>query len=246
VNQRGEIDGRPVGPDAWQALATVYGHFTAMQVRDGCTRGLDLHLARLDAANREIFGKSLDTNLVRERIRHALGEVRDASVRVHVGEDTMLVTVRDPGGVPAVTQRLRTVRYQRELPHLKRSSGFPQEYHRRAAERDGYHEILLVSEDGTISEGGITNFGCWDGSTLVWPDAPALAGITMQVIRRGPIPSREATIRVADLTGYRAVFVTNARGIAAVESVDDVPMPTDQTFLTTLTDAYEAAPWDPI
>ena len=36
-----------------------YGHFTAMQVRAGATRGLPLHLARLDAANRELFGVPL-------------------------------------------------------------------------------------------------------------------------------------------------------------------------------------------
>src|ERR1700739_3822058 len=53
-----------------------------MQVRDGRTRGLDLHLARLDAAHRDIYGKSLDGNLVRARIRHALDGQPDASVRV--------------------------------------------------------------------------------------------------------------------------------------------------------------------
>lgn len=31
-----------------------------MQVRDLRTRGLDLHLARLDAAQREIYGTGLD------------------------------------------------------------------------------------------------------------------------------------------------------------------------------------------
>ena len=245
MDRRIEIDGRTAGPDAWHALDLGYGHFTAMQVRDGRTRGLDLHLARLDAAQREIFVHPLDTDLVRARIRHALGDTRDASVRVYAAETSIAVTVRDPGPGPDGPQRLRSVRYQRPLAHLKHSSGFAQEYHRRSAMRDGYHEILLTTDDGTISEGGITNLGCWDGTSLVWPDAPALAGITMQLLRRA-LPSRSAAIRVADLPSYRAVFVTNARGVAAVASVDDVPVPGDDAFAADLVATYDAVPWDTI
>jgi hypothetical protein len=52
-----EIDGAPADLAALRAvLLGGYGHFTAMQVRDGRTRGLDLHLRRLDAGNRELFG----------------------------------------------------------------------------------------------------------------------------------------------------------------------------------------------
>src|ERR1700761_9844012 len=61
-----------------------YGHFTAMQVRSARTRGLALHLARLDAATRELFGRGLDGDQVRAHIRHALGDIQDASVRVIV------------------------------------------------------------------------------------------------------------------------------------------------------------------
>jgi hypothetical protein len=38
-----EIDGQPAGPDLLRLQALGgYGHFTAMQVRDRCTRGFDL------------------------------------------------------------------------------------------------------------------------------------------------------------------------------------------------------------
>jgi hypothetical protein len=56
-----EIDGqRPTAEQLREAVVSHYGHFTAMQVRHGPVRGLDLHLARLDAANREMFGIPLD------------------------------------------------------------------------------------------------------------------------------------------------------------------------------------------
>ena len=56
-----EINGHGATADQLGFPALVnYGHFTAMQVRNRRVRGLDLHLARLDSATRELFGASLD------------------------------------------------------------------------------------------------------------------------------------------------------------------------------------------
>ena len=56
-----EIDGRPPRIEDLQRLALENsGHFTAMQVRNGRVRGLDLHLARLHQGSRELFGVGLD------------------------------------------------------------------------------------------------------------------------------------------------------------------------------------------
>lgn len=242
-----EIDGRAVSPaDALTLMGVGYGHFTAMQVRDGRVRGFDLHLSRLDNATREVFGRTLDGDLVRQRIRHALDGVRDASVRVFVAQDALIVTVRGPGDPPPAPQRLRSVRYQRPLAHIKHASGFAQTYHREAAIRDGYDEILLTADDGTIAEGGITNLAGWDGRSLVWPDGPHLAGITMQLLRRSGIPSRDASVNLAGLKEFTAVIVTNARGVTAVASVDDVPMNTDEAVVEMVRKTYAEIPGDPI
>jgi hypothetical protein len=51
-----EIDGRAVSDAQFRHLAlNSYGHFTAMQMR-----GLGRHLARLTAANHEMFGVAPD------------------------------------------------------------------------------------------------------------------------------------------------------------------------------------------
>jgi branched-subunit amino acid aminotransferase/4-amino-4-deoxychorismate lyase len=248
---RVEINGRPASPDA-QHVATWgnYGHFTAMQVRGRRTRGLDLHLARLDAANRELFDRGLAGDLVRDRIRHALDDIQDASVRVWGYEDGVLVIVQPPVEMPARPQALRTVRYQRPVAHIKHSGGFAQGYHLRRVQADGFDEALLTDADGTISEGAITNVGCWDGSTVIWPDAPALAGITMQLLWRGlahlGVPQEHRAVRVSDLPSSRGVFITNSHGIAPVDRVDDLRVPVEDKVMTALATAYQEVPWDAI
>jgi branched-subunit amino acid aminotransferase/4-amino-4-deoxychorismate lyase len=254
---RVEVNGSPATAGPLQYLALVnYGHFTAMQVRDGRVRGLSLHLARLDGATRELSGTGLDGDRVRSHIRHALASDRDASVRVIVfwpdGDATpaVMVTVRPPGEMPAGPQRLMSAPYQRPAPHIKHIGGFGQAYHNRLAASQGFDGALLVAPDGTIAEGAITNIGFSDDTTVTWPDAPCLLGITMQLVepRLAPLglPSRHAPVRLADLPSCTGAFVTNSRGIAPVERIDGVAIPVSPALMKTVHGSYESVPWDPI
>jgi branched-subunit amino acid aminotransferase/4-amino-4-deoxychorismate lyase len=256
VALRVEIDGQPASAEQLSALAQdIYGHFTAMQVRDGRVRGLALHLARLAAANQELFGAGLDHGTVRDHIRRALGEDRrDASVRVYVlellGQPSVVVTVRPPGGMPQVPWKLQAVPYQRSLAHIKHVADFGQGYYQRLAHRNGFDEALLTGPGEVISEGSITNVGFCDGATVVWPDAPALAGITMQLLDQqlpgAGLASRRAQVRVPDAGSFSTVFVTNARGIAAVAEIDEHAVPVDAGLIAALTAAYQSTAWDSI
>jgi branched-subunit amino acid aminotransferase/4-amino-4-deoxychorismate lyase len=252
-----EINGHTATAEELSHPALVnYGHLTVMQVRGGRTRGMDLHLARLDAANNVLFGAGIDAQLVRERIRHALGDTEDASVRASVfwpeGDDapSIMVVVRPPAAAPSVPQSLQTALYQRPVPHVKHLGGFGQIYYGRRAERAGYDDALLVDADGVIAEGGITNLGCYDGKSVIWPDAPALDGITMLLLEQAlpaqGVPSRRGPVRIADLESYAAVFVTNSRGVAAVGRVNELELPVSEEFMKTVIQAYESVPWDPI
>jgi branched-subunit amino acid aminotransferase/4-amino-4-deoxychorismate lyase len=251
-----EIDGVPASPAQLRAAALGgYGHFTAMQVRGGRVRGFDRHLDRLDAANREVFGTGIDAAALAGHIRHALGDdIADASVRVYVqeadGSPSTMVTVRPPGSMPAGPWKLRAVPYQRPLAHIKHTGDFGQRYYQRLAHASGFDEALLTGPDAIISEGTITNIGFFDGAEVVWPAAPALAGITMQLLERAlaghGLSSRRGHVRLAELASFAAVFVTNARGIAPVGLVDDVALPVDDGFMERLADAYESVGWDRI
>jgi branched-subunit amino acid aminotransferase/4-amino-4-deoxychorismate lyase len=250
---RFEIDGRrATAEDLFGPVLRPYGHFTAMQVRAGRVRGLALHLARLDSAHRDLFGAGLDGELLRGRIRHALGNVRDASVRVHVyaagGGDaaTVLVAVRPPKAGPSSARRLLSVPYQRSVPEVKHIGDFGQAYYQRLARRGGHDDALLVAADGTVSETATANIGFLEAATVVWPEAPLLAGITMQLlVAHGP-PSRRRPVRVADLPSFEGAFVANSRGIAAVSHLDGVALPLATGRTRALIEIYESLTGDPI
>jgi len=209
-----EINGRPAaaGELGYRALVN-YGHFTMMQVRNASVRGLDRHLGRLDAATRELFGTGLSGEVVRDRLRHALaGHADDASVRVDVfrpegDEDaSVMVTVRPPAAPPGRPQALRTVSYERPAAHLKHAGTFGQIYFGLRAERDGFDDALLTGPGGIISEAAISNIGFFDGDAVIWPDAPALHGITMQLLEQrlpaAGLRSRRAHVRLGDLPSF--------------------------------------------
>ncbi|MEU4741770.1 aminotransferase class IV [Actinosynnema sp. NPDC023658] len=244
-----EIDGRPPTADeVAPGLLANYGHFTAMQVRDRRVKGLDLHLHRLDQANRELYGTGLDHDHVRSLLSHALGDdVRDAAVRVIVfGLDvpSVMVVVRPPATPPATPQRLMSVDYTRPLPHVKHLGGFGQIHHGHRAERAGYDDALLTA-GGVVVEGAIANIAFLDGDDLVWPQADWLHGITMQLLERA-LPSRREVVWLADVGRFRSALLTNSIGVVGVARIDDVEFPADTAALARVQDAYDAIRADPV
>jgi branched-subunit amino acid aminotransferase/4-amino-4-deoxychorismate lyase len=255
---RVEMDGQSATLEQiWTLDLSASGHFTAMQVRGRRTLGLDFHLARLDGATRELFGVGLDGDRVRSYLRHALADdAADAAMRVNVfrsGADddvSVMVSVRPPASAPADYQSLQTVEYQRPCAHIKHASGFGQSYYGGLAQANGFDEALFVGPGGVICEGSITNIGFIDGDVIVWPDAPALRGVMMQVMQReldrAGVAWRYETVHVADLASFDGAFVTNSHGMATVARIDDRSLPTEAELLRIGKQLLAAAPNDPI
>jgi branched-subunit amino acid aminotransferase/4-amino-4-deoxychorismate lyase len=255
-----EVDGEPATADLLPSVLGGYGHFTAMQVRGGRVRGLRFHLARLDGATRELFGTALDGGRVRSAVGHALSSAgrADASVRVHVyqpqdtpgGPVALVVTVRPPGDGARGPLRVKSVAYQRPAAHLKHLGGFGQSYHLRQVAAQGFDEALLTAPDGEIAEGAVTNIGFVAGGSVVWPTAPHLRGVTLQVLEErldaAGIPQVRRPLRPADVPGFDGAFLANSRGTAVISLLDDTPLPTDAELLTRIGELYESAPWDAI
>jgi branched-subunit amino acid aminotransferase/4-amino-4-deoxychorismate lyase len=227
-----------------------WGHFTAMQVRGGRARGLDLHVARLEAAHREVYRRALGGGEVRGRIRHALGGQPDASVRVYGYWAGLIVTVREPQDRPRRPHSMRSMHFQRPLAGLKHVGSWGQGRFREAALAAGFDEGLLVDQEGRISEGTITNVGFWRDGTVVWPDAPKLPGITMLLLQRqltaAGIPQAEAPVRVQDLASYEGMILCNSHGWAPVNRVDDLMIRQDESFAGIIAAATDRCGWDKI
>lgn len=239
---RCELNGAPASAADLRALAlTNYGHFTAMQVEAGGIRGLDLHLARLDDSTRELFGHPLDESVVRKYMRSVLGDFNGtASMRVNVfsrrlhrdrmaepAPPDVVVSVAAPRRIETTPVRLKSFRYERVLPHVKHVGTFGLFHHRRLAQLDGFDDALFVDASGAVSEASIWNIGFFDGRGVVWPDAPALRGVSMQLLQKGlrerGVPSDSHRIAHADVGAFRSAFLTNCscavRPIAEIDGV---------------------------
>jgi branched-subunit amino acid aminotransferase/4-amino-4-deoxychorismate lyase len=227
-----------------------WGHFTAMQVRGGRARGLALHLARLAAAHDEVYGRALDGQQVRARIRHALGGRTDASVRVYGYWAGLIVTVREPRDMPRRPHSMTALHFQRPLARLSHAGSRGQGRFRQAALAAGLDEGLLADEAGRISEGTATNAGFWRDETVTWPDAPKLAGITMLLLQRqltaAGIRQAEEPVSVQDLPACHGMTLRNSRGRAPVSRVDDQAIAQDEAFAGIITAAMNTCPWDEI
>ncbi len=256
---RFELNGDPLGPDAALAGMVSYGHFTAMQVRNGRVRGLAFHLERLAASTRLLFGTELDVGLVRSYLRQAIADEPALSVRVVVLTRSfdepmapeILVRTGPPHPADPTPLRLRTVRYQRDLPQVKHLGTFGLIHEARQARLAGFDDALFVDPAGRISEASIWNVAFLAGDTVVWPEAAVLPGITMLVqqdaLRRLGVPQETREVVPADLRGFDAMVVTNSETPGrAVTSVDDFVLPPADPAVALLAEAYETVPWDEI
>lgn len=258
-----ELNGRAPDLAETHRLATTnYGHFTTMQVRDGKVRGLALHLARLDDGNEAFFSGRMgiaDEHRLRELIRHALGDTKDASVRVRFvpGEDEqappdVLVAVSDPvADVRGAPWRVRTIGYEREWPEHKHAATMGLIYARRNARLAGYDDALFLGPDGRVREGTTWNVAFWDGEMVVWPQAPLLKGVTMVLLQVAltmiGVPWSRRVIDASDLPDLLAAAAVNSRCPAQpIGSIDDVKFAEYARLAEVMDAAWATVPWDEI
>lgn len=238
-----------------------HAHFTAMQVRGGEVRGLDLHLERLRSASAELYGRALPDDRIRSLLRTALAaSPADVSLTATVysapgeftADDTteldVLVRTGPPASGPAGPLALTTVEYERPVPAVKHVGEVAKTYYMRRAVRDGFDDAAFIDRRGRFSEATIWNLAFWDGDSVVWPDAEMLTGTTMGIVRRQltrlDVPQRTQEITRADLPALAGAVVMNSwtPGVA-VHRIDSLPIPEAPRFLELLHRAYDAEPF---
>lgn len=268
---RMELNGVPATADDLRlALANNYGHFTALRVQRGEVRGLGMHLDRLQQATRELFAGELDRERVRGWLRQAVGaEQRELSVRINVfsrrfdrarpaapaAPDVLVSVAPAPPAAAPSALRLKSFRYQREMPHIKHVGTFPLFHFRALAQRAACDDALFVGADGLIAEASIWNIGFASGSgdatRIVWPRAPQLDGVGMRVLQAGlakkGIASVTQPVRLSEVGAFRAAFVTNASTVAQlVTHIDGTEFVRNTALQALLTRCHDAVPAEPI
>jgi branched-subunit amino acid aminotransferase/4-amino-4-deoxychorismate lyase len=254
------VDGVGVdAPDLASLALYNYGHFTSMRVEDMAVRGLGLHLARLVADSGHLFGHAIDPDRVRDLVRRAVpAHGGPVVVRVTVfapdfdlsrpGRDVrpkILVTQRPAPPTAQPPLRVRTCRFDRDLPGVKHTGLFGQLHERRSAQLDGYDDALFVGTGAVISEGPTWNIGFIRSGRVIWPESTCLPGVTMRLIRAAlaaaGVATRAVPVGVSTVADMDAAFATNAAtGVRAISHIDDLDLGRDGGLLARIGSAYWA------
>lgn len=255
------IDGAPATVEDLTHVALVnYGAYTAFRVENGGVRGLDLHLARLEASAIELFGEAVGEARLRELMRGAVGEGASCWLRVSLfapeigmrdpswrGRPRVMIGAFPPRPPLADALRVQVQTYQREATHLKHAATFGLVRARRAARDAGFDDALFVDGDGRISEGSLWNIGFLRDEEVVWPRAPMLAGVAQALIRRGlatgGLTDRTQDVGLDDLDGFDAAFACNSATPACpITAIGARAFPVDPDLIARLRAAWAANP----
>jgi branched-subunit amino acid aminotransferase/4-amino-4-deoxychorismate lyase len=259
------IDGARATPGDLGYLALVNsGAYTSFRVAAGAARGLDLHLARLEASGVELFGAPVGERRLRELMRGAVAGRGECWLRVSLfspdigprspartGAPKVMTAVFPPPPPLAASLRLAVQAYRREAPQLKHVATFGLIRARRRALAAGFDDALFVDEAAGIAEGSLWNIGFLEGERVVWPQAPMLAGVGQALIRRGlsgvGLADTVAPVRLTDLARFDGAFVCNSATPACpVTAIGDHAFPVRAEAIERLERAWTSNRPEPI
>ncbi|MET0581243.1 MAG: aminotransferase class IV family protein [Pseudoxanthomonas sp.] len=256
------LNGQPATADDLRLLAVVnYGHYSSMQVRNGAVQGIALHEQRLQAGTFELFGTNLDFSVVREQMRAAVVTAPECTLRATVFSRSFdfrnpagtfdaetLLSLSPPAQAASRALKVKSFEFQRPLPHVKHVGTFPLFHYRRLALGQGYDDALFVDASDRISEGSVWNLGLWDGSQVVWPEAPALRGTSEQLLQAGlresGIGQVVRPVCLPDLKEFRGAFASNASGVQQIASIDETEFQATRDLSEILQRALQSQSWE--
>ncbi|TFC30439.1 branched-chain amino acid aminotransferase [Cryobacterium sp. TMT1-3] len=235
-----------------------FAHFTAMQIRHRSIRGLDLHLKRLRDASDAMFGRHLPDAQIVDYLRVALSAApEDASLaffitsspgefvaprsKVHLD---VLTRITDAATVPLGPLALDVVAHERDLPQVKHVGEVAKTLLLRQAVTRGFDDAAFEDSAGRLSEATIWNLALWDGSSVIWPEANILIGVTMEILQRQlnalGVEQKTQPIRRNESLGHLAGVVMNSwtPGIA-IARIGDHRLIEDADFTALLHSAYK-------
>ena len=258
-----QIDGQPATVADLTPLAFAgFAHFTAMQVRKGRVRGLDLHLERLRGASLALFDADIPDDRVRSYLRGAImaagGEALSVTATVFTrrGEFTpaseqndlsLLIRTSPAFNGPKGLLRLAVAQHERALPAFKHTGETAKTYYLRDARKRGFDDAIFLDRHGRLSEATIWNVAYWDGSAVIWPIADVLTGVTMAILKRQltdlGVPQQEVAVTPDMVGGYAGAVVMNSwtPGVS-ISSIGETVIPAAPEFVELFHTAYLREP----
>ncbi|WP_372706328.1 aminotransferase class IV [Brevundimonas sp.] len=259
------VDGAPAALDDMAHVALVnYGAYTSFGVEEGGVRGLDLHLARLEAEATELFGQPVGETRLRDQMRSAVAGREACWLRVSLfspeisartpdwrGQPKVMIAVSPPPQPLACGLRLQVQTYAREAAHLKHVATFGLIRARRAARLAGFDDALFADTEGRVSEGSLWNIGFVCDDQVVWPQAPMLAGVAQSLVQSGlntvGLRGTTAPVNQSDLADFEAAFICNsATPTCPVAAIDDRAFATAPALIERLHAAWASNAPKPI
>lgn len=260
-----QLDGRPLAEKDLPLLTMLhFGHFSSLQVRNGCVKGAALHLARLRAASQELFGTTLPEETLRDYLRSGVAASPDCSLRINVfttAPDAKVFAPKDLRVLVSCTEprqrgtgplKVGMAVYERLLPGIKHAGiAVASLHHRRLARLQGFDDVLYTDAAGHVLEGSIWNIGFYDGLHFVFPEGPMLDGTALQLMQRGlqqlehPVVQRK--VHRDELSVFSGAFLLNSSNPARIiAQIDETIFSTPASLAMILEQAYEAMPWEPV
>jgi branched-subunit amino acid aminotransferase/4-amino-4-deoxychorismate lyase len=147
--------------------------------------------------------------------------------------------------------RLQSIRHERVLPGIKHVGTFDLFHQWRQARLGGHDDVVFTTAAGEVSEGSIWSIGFWDGERVIWPDAPALPGITRQLLDAGlraqGVGTEVRPVVLGQLDRLRSAFILNSGSVGPmVECIDSQRFEVDAGLLQRLQSAHESRPLERI
>jgi branched-subunit amino acid aminotransferase/4-amino-4-deoxychorismate lyase len=230
------VDGRlvPAGEPAVRAEDQGFQHglavYDGMLLDKGCRIFEEQHIARLEHAARALeitWPLPISIRSALDEYVAALGEEGPLLLRTQIsrgvgGVPTVVITSRDvdPWPYPGikVTVEARAKVSSSELEQLKSTNRLRNVLAREAAVRAGAWEALLMTEEGDLTEGTVSNLFCvLDGVVLTPPVERGLlpgivrAELLAELSVRGDGFS-ERQLGLAEISRASEVFLTNTSG----------------------------------
>jgi branched-subunit amino acid aminotransferase/4-amino-4-deoxychorismate lyase len=230
------VDGRlvPAGEPAVRAEDQGFQHglavYDGMLLDKGCRIFEEQHIARLEHAARALeitWPLPISIRSALDEYVAALGEEGPLLLRTQIsrgvgGVPTVVITSRDvdPWPYPGikVTVEARAKVSSSELEQLKSTNRLRNVLAREAAVRAGAWEALLMTEEGDLTEGTVSNLFCVLDDVVLTP--PVGRGLLPGIVRAELLAElsvrgdgfSERQLGLAEISRASEVFLTNTSG----------------------------------